>query len=598
MSRTTTKIIIRRGNGEVVSQYALGIGEHLIGRESGSGIFIEDDHISRQHAKLIISADAIEIEDLKSTSGTFLDGMAVSGRIPVQPGQKVHISNLYMDIERAGFGELVKGARLSEGRFTLVEKLGQGGMGAVWKALDEESGAHVALKLLPPEMSSDPSGLRDLEREVEKTKYLNHRNIVQIGGLWHTEGEPAFITVEYVEGTDLNFIQNASVTKLLPWTQVQHYMLQLCDALEYAHSQRIAHRDIKPSNLLISHSGELKLADFGIAASIAGTTSHFTTDVISAGTPAYMAPQQIEGRRPQASDDIYSLGATFYELLTGTAPFYRGEIAHQVLHVPATPMEERLRELGTTNDIPDYVGAMVMACLQKDPDKRPVSAAAIHRWIESEGQAVDLEEGQRTVWKEEDTKAPTTRRLSKAAETTPPETLPAKSIVKGEGITKEKRSNVLAYGIAAAILAVVVGTAVILHEPGKSGSGKEGINQTSNVKIGTPIWEFVTGSYVHSSPAIGSDGTVYVGSGYPDKKLYAINPKSGVKLWEFETGDGVSSSPAIGSDGTVYVGSGDKKLYAIKTDSKGLAKSPWPMRGQNPQHTGRAPVATPKPNGK
>jgi len=89
---------------------------------------------------------------------------------------------------------------------------------------------------------------------------------------------------------------------------------------------------------------------------------------------------------------------------------------------------------------------------------------------------------------------------------------------------------------------------------------------------------------MHSSPAIGSDGTVYVGS--DDNKLYAINGKSGVKLWEFETGREVNSSPAIGPDGTVYVGS-FKKLYAIKTDSKGPAKSPWPMRGQNARHTGR-----------
>jgi hypothetical protein len=109
-----------------------------------------------------------------------------------------------------------------------------------------------------------------------------------------------------------------------------------------------------------------------------------------------------------------------------------------------------------------------------------------------------------------------------------------------------------------------------------------------NGKTGGKLWEFVTGSYVDSSPAIGSDGTVYVGS--LDKKLYAINGKTGVKLWEFETGASVSSSPAIGSDGTVYVGSRDNKLYAIKTASKGLAKSPWPMRGQNPQHTGRAPA--------
>ena len=106
-----------------------------------------------------------------------------------------------------------------------------------------------------------------------------------------------------------------------------------------------------------------------------------------------------------------------------------------------------------------------------------------------------------------------------------------------------------------------------------------------NGKSGVKLWEFKTGSSVSSSPAIGSDGTVYVGS--RDTKLYAINGKSGVKLWEFETGDAVASSPAIGSDGTLYVGSLDGKLYAIKTASKGPAKSPWPMRGQNAWHTGR-----------
>ena len=112
-------------------------------------------------------------------------------------------------------------------------------------------------------------------------------------------------------------------------------------------------------------------------------------------------------------------------------------------------------------------------------------------------------------------------------------------------------------------------------------------------KPGTVLWEFRTGGSVSSSPAIDSDGTVYVGSW--DDKLYAINGKTGDKLWEFETRYRVRSSPAIGSDGTVYVGSlglgpFGSKLYAIKTDSKGLAKSPWPMRGQNAQHTGRAPT--------
>jgi len=106
------------------------------------------------------------------------------------------------------------------------------------------------------------------------------------------------------------------------------------------------------------------------------------------------------------------------------------------------------------------------------------------------------------------------------------------------------------------------------------------------IKPGTVLWEFKTGHVLRSSPAIGSDGTVYIGSN--DKKFYAINGKTGIKLWEFETGSFVDSSPAIGSDGTLYVGSEDYKLYAIKTESLGLAKSPWPMRGQNARHTGRA----------
>ena len=115
------------------------------------------------------------------------------------------------------------------------------------------------------------------------------------------------------------------------------------------------------------------------------------------------------------------------------------------------------------------------------------------------------------------------------------------------------------------------------------GCGKKEPVQPS---AGSKLWEFETGGTVSSSPAIGSDGTVYVGSW--DNKLYAINGKSGVKLWEFETGFWVTSSPAIGSDGTLYVGSMDNKLYAIYTDSQGPAKSPWPMRGQNAWHTGRA----------
>ena len=223
-------------------------------------------------------------------------------------------------------------------------------------------------------------------------------------------------------------------------------------------------------------------------------------------------------------------------------------------------MSERLEELELVNDIPEHVGAIVMACLQKDRTQRPQSMRVIREWIQS-GEEVAVEPE-----KVSPTSARETQRLNPTPSPTTEKT--------PTGGSRKK----WVYSIAAVVLAVVVGTAVILHEPGKSGSenesGEEGDSATQKVaaaenaaaekaaaqKPATVLWEFETGGSVFSSPAIGSDGTVYVGSS--DNKLYAINGKSGVKLWEFkteglETGGGVYSSPAIGPDGTVYVGSKD-----------------------------------------
>ena len=364
MSRTTTKVIIAQEDGTVVGQYFLGDGEHLIGRETHCTIQLEATHVSREHAKLIISADAIEIEDLGSTTGTSLDGISVKGRIPIQPGQKLWISDLYIDIERQGFGGLIEGSRLGDGRFTLKRELGKGGMGAVWLALYEETQENFALKLVSGEISLDPKCLKELQREVNKSHNLVHPNIVRMGYFWKEEGEPAFISLEYVDGTDLHQLRSDSPDGLLAWKDIQTYMLQLCDALEYAHTQKVAHRDIKPSNFMINSDGNLKLADFGIAATLNSNSLSFTSSsVLGSGTPPYMSPQQLDGKRPQVTDDIYSVGATFYDLLTSKPPFHHGDISYQVRHTEVTPMSERLEELELANDIPEHVGAIVMACL-------------------------------------------------------------------------------------------------------------------------------------------------------------------------------------------------------------------------------------------
>lgn len=418
MPGTSIKIVITQQDGTVLGQYVLGEGEYVIGREIDSAIYISNQHISRSHALLIISEDLVEVEDLGSRAGTFLDGMTVQGRTPILPGQKLCVYDLGIDIDRIAnplkadseqevHYPLTQGTHLGAERFTLNRELGKGGMGAVWLAWDEEVQEEVALKLVLGQRGLSPESLEDLQREVNKSHNLDHPNIVQMGYFWHEPEEPAFISLEYVEGTDLDQLRSKSPSGLLSWNQVRQYMMQLCDALDYAHSQKVAHRDIKPSNFLINQKGNLKLADFGIAASLTesfgtGSSGHVspsiqpdsqqfdinsltiaTAGVLGSGTPPFMSPQQLEGAPPKVTDDIYSVGATFYELLTSRPPFYQGNITEDVLYTPATPIRERLQELGLHNDFPENVEAMIMACLNKEPASRPQSANEIREWIKT-----------------------------------------------------------------------------------------------------------------------------------------------------------------------------------------------------------------------
>ncbi|MEK7675584.1 MAG: protein kinase [Verrucomicrobiota bacterium] len=278
------------------------------------------------------------------------------------------------------FTSLRADQRAGASRYTLIRQLGQGGMGVVWLAQDERLGEPVALKFLPPEIRADLGALDDLRRETLKSRKLSHPHIVRIHDLHEVEGEPAFISMEYVEGSTLTAWRVQQDQRVLSWEQLQPLVKQLCEALDYAHGEKVIHRDLKPSNLMLDSKGRLKLADFGIAAVVSDSVSRVSVQRTS-GTLAYMSPQQLEGRRAQVTDDIYALGATLYELLTSKPPFYTGDIGHQVLHVAPQPMEERLAELELTNEIPPDVAALVMACLAKDPAQRPQSAQAVAEWI-------------------------------------------------------------------------------------------------------------------------------------------------------------------------------------------------------------------------
>lgn len=278
---------------------------------------------------------------------------------------------------------MAAGAKLGHGRFTLVRPLGSGAVGAAWLARDDQLNGEVALKLLVPALAHDPAAVEDLRRETIKSRKLCHPNIVRTYELLQHETEPAFIVLEFVDGVPLNVFKDGQANQTIRWDYLERLVRQICSALAHAHDAKIVHRDIKPANLILNTRGQVKLADFGIAATAANTLGHVTTNMGNTGTPIYMSPQQMEGRPPRPADDIYSLGATLYELLVSQPPFHfadglpnDGGIAAKVRTMPAKPIEQRQSELGITNPVPRHVATAIMACLAKEPAARPASVKA------------------------------------------------------------------------------------------------------------------------------------------------------------------------------------------------------------------------------
>jgi hypothetical protein len=283
--------------------------------------------------------------------------------------------------EKEASADLAAGFLVGGGRFSLLRELARGGMGVVWLAHDERLGAPVALKFLSEAVRANPVALNDLRQETKKSRMLSHPNIIRIYDLYEAPDEAAFISMEYVDGPSLWVLRSRQPQGFFYWDYLKPIVKQLCEALDYAHSEGVIHRDLKPANMLLDERQRLRLADFGIAARVFESPANDTERHRASGTVSYMSPQQIEGTGARVTDDIYALGATLYELLSGHPPFYQNDIAYQVRNVLATPLSERLADLEVENDVPPAVAAMIMACLSKNPEKRPQSARAVAEWI-------------------------------------------------------------------------------------------------------------------------------------------------------------------------------------------------------------------------
>src|SRR3989441_10342847 len=269
--------------------------------------------------------------------------------------------------------EFVGGQRLF-GRYTLIKVLGRGGMGIVWLAHDEELERDVALKFLPDLMIQDRAVADQLKRETKRCLELTHPHIVRIHDFVHDE-RSGCISMEYVDGETLSNLRAGKEHQIFESHEIARWMTQLCEALDYAHNRaRVIHRDLKPANLMVNQRGDLKVADFGIARSLADSATRLTVDQGPSGTLVYMSPQQLNGERSTHLDDIYSLGATIYELLTSKPPFYSGNVDRQICERVAPSMTERRKEFNIEPaSIPQIWEKVVADCLAKDPSRRPQS---------------------------------------------------------------------------------------------------------------------------------------------------------------------------------------------------------------------------------
>ena len=258
--------------------------------------------------------------------------------------------------------------------YRIIETLGAGGMGVVYKARDTRLGRIVALKRLPEGLRRHhPRALQFFLREAQSAARLNHPNIVTVFDADQQDGQ-FFITMELLEGQPLHTILRERGQ--LSAANVVGIARQACRGLDYAHGQGVVHRDIKTANLFATTERIVKIMDFGLAKVLEEVRG--ATTLVS-GTPYYMSPEQVLGHDVDHRTDLYSLGVTLFELAVGRVPFDSGEVAYHHRHTPA-PDPRSLRP-----DLPEPLARLIGNLLAKDPaDRHPTAAAVLDALMEIE----------------------------------------------------------------------------------------------------------------------------------------------------------------------------------------------------------------------
>jgi len=296
-----------------------------------------------------------------------------TGKTPETP-ESWSIANTRAPAPALPPGEIAPGTVLGE-RYEILALLGQGGMGAVYKARDSELDRLVALKVIRPELTTNPEILKRFKQELILARQVTHRNVIRIFDLGQADGFK-FITMEYLEGQDLRAVLREKGK--LPPEEAARIILQICRALEVAHGEGVIHRDLKPQNIMLDANGRAYVMDFGIARS--AYLPGMTQTGALVGTPEYMSPEQAKGEKIGEQSDLFSLGVILYELVIGQSPYY-SDTPLATLWRRIQEKAKPLTEIDPT--IPQLFSDIVAKALEIEPENRFANAGEFAQALES-----------------------------------------------------------------------------------------------------------------------------------------------------------------------------------------------------------------------
>ncbi|MDA0837937.1 MAG: serine/threonine-protein kinase [Planctomycetota bacterium] len=355
------RLVVEKGADEGNEFELTGI-KMAIGRRSENDIPIRDLGASRIHAEIIKRGKEYVVRDNKSKNGTLLNGNPVDEE-RLEAGDRITIGGTVL----AYYLDEVKSRWVGKklGGYEIVNFLGKGGMGAVYKGRQISMERFVALKILNEKLVNDKDFIERFLQEAKSAGRLNHPNIIQVIDIDMSDGT-YFFSMEYVDGPTVGRILKDKGK--LQVDESLEIAASTAEALHFAHKNSLVHRDIKPDNIMINSEGQVKLADLGLARN----PDDDMVDLVDGkkivwGTPSYMSPEQAMGHKIDGRSDLYSLGATWYQMLTGSAPF-KGKTGPEIMQ---QHISSRVPDIQKQNDqVPSAVITMIEKLLRKRAEDR------------------------------------------------------------------------------------------------------------------------------------------------------------------------------------------------------------------------------------